>query len=391
MTSTRRRSHGEGTITERGPDTWRLRYRIGSKRFSATVTGSKAAAKRELRRRLSDGDRGEHIAPEKRTLAQWVDEWLALIQRGRVTARTAERYKELLTAHVLPQLGKRPIQALNVSEIDGLYGALLDRLSVTTVRHAHTALKAALAIAVDKKHIRNNPAARATVPDAVEPDCGQALTRDELRRLLDGFRSSSLFPIVAVAALTGCRLSELLALRWSDFDSVKKTLRIERTIETTKQFGRRLKEPKTKRGRRTLKIDDGLCAILLTERDRWIRLFAGITGADDVDLSLVRLPPDALMFPSPAGDFSLTRLRNPKSVTKETRARFRKLGFGRLRFHDLRGSHETLLLDAGVPVHVVAARGGHDPAVLLRRYAKRNKDSDDAAAAVIGKLAGNVL
>ena len=69
----------------------------------------------------------------------------------------------------------------------------------------------------------------------------------------------------------------------------------------------------------------------------------------------------------------------------------RKLGFPELRFHDLRGSHETLLLDAGVPVHVVAARCGHDPAVLLRSYAKRTRKADTSAAAVIGALAKNVL
>jgi hypothetical protein len=48
-------------------------------------------------------------------------------------------------------------------------------------------------------------------------------------------------------------------------------------------------------------------------------------------------------------------LRHGKSVTKDTRRRFRKLGFATLRFHDLRVSHETALLDAGVPVQVVAA------------------------------------
>ena len=69
----------------------------------------------------------------------------------------------------------------------------------------------------------------------------------------------------------------------------------------------------------------------------------------------------------------------------------RKLGFPELRLHDLRGSHETLLLDAGVPVHVVAARCGHDPAVLLRSYAKRTRKADTSAAAVIGALAKNVL
>jgi integrase len=68
-----------------------------------------------------------------------------------------------------------------------------------------------------------------------------------------------------------------------------------------------------------------------------------------------------------------------------------KLGFPGLRFHDLRGTHETLLLDAGVPVHVVAARCCHDPAVLLRAYAKRTKKADTSAAAVIGALAQGVL
>jgi integrase len=60
-------------------------------------------------------------------------------------------------------------------------------------------------------------------------------------------------------------------------------------------------------------------------------------------------------------------------------------------FHDLRGTHETLLLDAGVPVHVVAARCGHDPAILLRTYARRTKKADMSAAAIIGALAKGVL
>jgi integrase len=59
--------------------------------------------------------------------------------------------------------------------------------------------------------------------------------------------------------------------------------------------------------------------------------------------------------------------------------------------HDLRGTHETLLLDAGVPVHVVAARCGHDPAVLLRTYAKRTRKADVSAAAIIGALSKGIL
>jgi integrase len=68
----------------------------------------------------------------------------------------------------------------------------------------------------------------------------------------------------------------------------------------------------------------------------------------------------------------------------------RKLGFKGLRFHDLRGSHETALLDAGVPVHTVAASCGHDPATLLRTYAKRTRKADTSAAAVIHNLSRGI-
>jgi Phage integrase family len=105
-----------------------------------------------------------------------------------------------------------------------------------------------------------------------------------------------------------------------------------------------------------------------------------------IDLSLIRLPEGALIFPSPEGKIDLTRPRSPSAVSKMVARHARKLGFKELRFHDLRGAHETALLDAGVPVHTVAARGGHDPAVLLRNYAKRTRKADVSAAAVIGSF-----
>lgn len=102
-----------------------------------------------------------------------------------------------------------------------------------------------------------------------------------------------------------------------------------------------------------------------------------------VDLGLVKLPEDALMFPNPP---TLTEPRHPRNLTKKFLRKARSLGFKKLRLHDLRGSHETLLLDSGVPVHVVAARCGHDPAILLHSYAKRTRKADTSAAAVIGNI-----
>jgi integrase len=215
---------------------------------------------------------------------------------------------------------------------------------------------------------------------------------EQLADLLAGFRKLTLYPLIATAAFTGARRNELLALRWSDVNLAEKTLTITRSLEITKAHGWRFKEPKTKRGRRTIVIDDHLVALLSRERIRYLRIIAGVTDDASVDLSFLRLPDEALVFPSLAGgNIDLARPRHPNGISGEFVKRARKLGFDRLRFHDLRATHETMLLDAGVPVHVVAARCGHDPAVLLRAYAKRTKKADTSAAAVIGALSKGMI
>jgi integrase len=220
-----------------------------------------------------------------------------------------------------------------------------------------------------------------------------ALDAEQLRALVEGFRGLTLFPIVVVAAFTGARRNEILALRWSDLDITNKMLRIERALEYTKATGLTFKEPKTERGKRTITIDDDLLAPFCAEREKHLRIKAGVPDVAPVDLSPIKLPDDALMFPNSraAGRFSFTTPRTPHNTTKEFTRKARALGFPDFRFHDLRGTHETLLLDAGVPVHVVAARCGHDPAVLLRSYAKRTRKADTSAAAVIGELSKGVL
>jgi len=400
-----KRDHGDGGIDERGKDRWRLRYRVGGKRFTKTFRGSIGDARKELRRLLKSGEDNQHVAPSRITLAEWVRQWIALLERrgpdsedtprrkrGLVNARTLERYEELLRLHAVPTLGARPLQQIRPTEIDTLYTTLEQRLSPRTVHHLHVVLGACLNAAVRKELIIHNPVARAEAPSLGDSDAGTVLDQEQLAALVQGFRNSTLFPIVSVAAFTGARRNEILALRWSDLDISNKTLTIRRALEQTKKHGRGTKEPKTARGTRIIAIDDGLNALLVQVHEKHLRIKAGVPESDTVDLSLVRLPPDALMFPSPAGDdFSFTRFRNPYAVTKEFGRKARGLGFPKLRFHDLRGTHETLLLDAGVPVHVVAARCGHDPAVLLRSYAKRTKKADMSAAAVIGALSRDVL
>ena len=136
--------------------------------------------------------------------------------------------------------------------------------------------------------------------------------------------------------------------------------------------------------------------MLLRQKERHQRIMIYVPDGIQVDLGLVRLPAGALMFPSvpeSGEEFDFAKPRNPRNFSKEFARRADLLGFGRTRFHDLRGIHTTALLDPGIPVHTVAQRIGDDPAVVLRNYAKRkrSKKADESLSNAITALAAGFL
>jgi integrase len=390
---TSKRAYGDGGLSRRGENSFRLRYRVGKQRYQKTFRGTLAEAKTELRRLLRSGDVGEHVPPTRDTLAGFAQSWLAIGCPGRsrkpVGNRSLERYEQILRQHVLPALGERKLQDIDATDIDALYLGLKSKLHARTAKQCHSVFNALLSHAVRIRKLPINPmSAVSVIPSPGEPDHGAVLDDTQLRQLLQGFKGHDLFGIVSVAAFCGCRRNEILALRWTDLDPQKKTLRIERSVEETKAKGLAFKGPKRESHKRTITIDDDLLALLLAERDKLLRLIAGVPEGAAVDLGLIKLPDGALMFPDLRTDFVTPR--NPRPTSTAFVRKAEKLGF-ELRFHDLRGSHETLLLDHGVPVHVVAARCGHDAATLLRSYAKRTRKADTSAASVIASIAGGVL
>jgi integrase len=114
------------------------------------------------------------------------------------------------------------------------------------------------------------------------------------------------------------RRNEIPALRWIDVNVAGPTITVTRSVEDTKKHGRRIMTPKTANSVRTFKIDDGLVALLRSERERRLRLVAGIPDGIDIDLSLVKLPAEALVFPAVGGD--LTAIRSPFSVSEMFKA-----------------------------------------------------------------------
>jgi integrase len=243
------------------------------------------------------------------------------------------------------------------------------------------ATKASLSAALRKGHIDRNPAASAEGVDVDDVDVGDTLPREKFASFIEGFNGHALKIIVTVALRTGARRNEILAIRHSDIDYKSSVLRIARAVERTKAHGTRFKTPKSGKARE-LTIDAELLALFRREREALARLIAGVPDGAGVDLSLVKIPADALVFWAvPRGEsLHFAKPRNDADVSRNFRAHAIKLGYPKLRFHDLRGSHETALLDAGVPVHVVAARCGHSAAMLLRAYAERTQSADTKAA-----------
>jgi len=393
---------GSGSIDERGDGVYRLRYRIGGRRFTQTV---KVDTRQEAEDRLLKilGNKQDHVAPSKKTVAMWIDEWLAAGAPGRkkrrVGQRSLERYSQLMNTHVKPALGAVALQKLSASMIDGFYIDInRSAMAPKTKGLLHVVFNSSLATAHRTGEIASNPMARIKVVLDINPQpddgeavdtIGEGLSETELAALVEGFKQSSIYPVVQLAAACGARRNELLALRWSDVDWSKKTLRIERQLEQTKKFGVRVKSPKSKRGFRTIDLDDATVAMLRAEHAKHQRWLAGIPGGADVDLGLIRLPPGALIFPgTPQGDedFDPTKGRKPDHFSQTFADRAEAIGFGHVRFHDLRGCHTTALMDAGIPVHTVAQRIGDDPSILLKHYAKR-KRTEAASNALATALA----
>jgi Phage integrase, N-terminal SAM-like domain len=111
---TKRGRYGDGSITQRGEDSFRLRYRIGKQRFAMTFHGTPAEARKKLRELLKSGDDGTHVEPTRMTVAQWCEHWLSNgcpgRKKKRVSLRSIERYEQLLRTHVIPVLGGTRLQ-----------------------------------------------------------------------------------------------------------------------------------------------------------------------------------------------------------------------------------------------------------------------------------------
>ena len=365
-----------GSIRSRGPNSWQLRLYLGldvasghERWATRTVRGSEQEAKRELELLVEEASRARIHAG---SIAELLDCWFAAAS-SHWAASTTRETRSLIEHHLKPHLGHVPVTKLTTADVDDFYAELHRQggrerkpLSPGTVHRVHVALHRALAQAVRWDWIWLNPASQASPPRYVPPEI-RPPSPAEVAALLAyaKSRNPSFHALLLLAATTGARRGELLALRWIDVDLEAGALSFQRSLIDGPK-GPVLCATKTRRSHR-LEIDGASVETLRAHREHQRR-----SGVDD-DIAFVF-----------TADVDRTRPWHPNWVTKEFIRLRKRAGLRQFRLHDLRHFMATQMLDAGVPVPIVAARLAHARAsTTLNVYAHAVPGGDRTAAELL--------
>jgi integrase len=230
-----------GNITRRGKNSWRLKLDIGANPLTGerriryqTFRGTKRDAEIKLATLIAKTSKGQYVDTSKITVAAFIERWQRDWAHSHVSAKTFERYAELLCNHVAAHIGNVHLQKLRAVHINELYGNLLrdSALAPRTVGHVHRVLHRALGHAHRWGLVEQNVATLVSPPRVASTEI-ELLTPAEVQIVLGKLEGRSIYPILVTALATGMRRGELLALRWQNVDLDGAVLRVEQSLEQT--------------------------------------------------------------------------------------------------------------------------------------------------------------
>lgn len=323
---------------------------------------------------------GAYIEPTKLTVEDWITRRWIPSMKTQLKASTFDSYKRNLNKHVLPVLGNTPLIEITPNRLNNLYSTLLQDgnsrgggLSAKTVRYIHTTIHKAFSDARDEGLLRTNPA------ELAKPPRMKAYSKKELnvwdsktlRKFLDFTTEERLGKAWHVLAMTGMRRGELLGLRWSDIDFDRKRIIIRHTIISV-AYEIIESTPKNHQTR-IIDIDESTIQILkkqsYTQKDD-----KAIWESNYIDRDLVFSREDGNPI-------------HPDSLSQSFERAIKKAEVPRIRLHDLRHTHATLAMQAGVPIKVISERLGHEsPAFTMKQYAHVLPTMQAEAASLIAEV-----
>lgn len=370
-----KRANGEGTISKRKDGRWQGMVTLGrdssGKRVRRTVYGKTQQECRDkldtLRRQVG---RNLDWKQQSDSVAKYLQGWLESTIKPNKAALTYEEYELTVRVHITPYIGKLKLAKLNASDLDRWQGKMIAAgKSNNTRMRSIRVLRNALNRAMRARIIEFNPVSGIDKPKVQRRDVA-ALEPDQCRRLIAQCESHRLGDIVTVAVMTGLRLGELLALQWSDLNLSEGVLSVRRTLEERKD-GKAFKEPKSRAGRRAVSLDDTAIQAFKSRRRKAI--------AEGMKPEHI-----ALVFPNTDGKW-----QSRGELSRQTWYPIRKAADipETVRFHDLRHTHASLAIAAGVHLKIVQERLGHSTFQLTAdTYSHLLKGADADAAERIGGL-----
>jgi integrase len=377
----------KGHIRQRGKRSFELKFDAG--RDPATgerkiqyisFKGTKREAQNRLAGLIASVGKGAYVEPHKVTVAAFlrarVDQWEAA---GDISARTAQRYRQLAENQIVPHLGAMLLQKLQPLDVETWHTALRNGgrvrgeggIAPRTIGHAHRILGKALRDAARNGMVSRNVVSEQSAPKVTDDE--MVIVQD-VPSLVERLRGWRLGTVAMVSLFTGLRLSEALALHWNCVDLDGGVLKVREALEQTKAQGIRLKPPKSKASRRDITLPDMLVEVLRDHRKGALEL--------RMQLGVGRLADDALLFATIEG-----RPLSPNAVSAAWADFAASIGMPHVTFHALRHTHASQLIHEGVDIVTISKRLGHvKPDITLRIYAHMFEKDDSKAAAAINAV-----
>lgn len=367
----KRRGNGEGSICRRVDGRWVGRAYVDGRRRAVYGRTREEAATR-LRTLQQAGDSGTPVVDGRQTVGEFIGRWLEGVQPT-VQPTTFTRYEQYMRVHALPAIGKVRLAKLGPEHLQRLFARCLQSgQSPRSVRHLRAVLHRAFSQAVRWGYLARNVVEMVDPPRVPRYEL-TTLTADEVRRVLDAAKGDRLEALYVLAVTTGMREGELLALRWEHADVDRGTVRVVGTLQRT-SVGLVIAEPKTKSSRRLVQLGPTAANALRKHRlvQREERLKAGAIWRDE-----------DLVFSNQIG----AAIEPRNLVRRSFEPLLARAGVRRVRFHDLRHTAATLLLEQAVHPKYVSDMLGHaNIAITLDLYSHVTPSMRSEAARVMDSI-----
>ncbi|MFJ6459766.1 tyrosine-type recombinase/integrase [Streptomyces sp. NPDC091387] len=372
--SRRVRANGDGSVYQRKDRRWEAAGYVlapGNTRRRVRVYGTtRKEALAKLTEKIAASNRGLPAPSAQGSLAAYLTYWLENVAVHHLRETTHTRYTACIDRYLIPGLGKKKLAKLTAKDVRTWLNELrttcqccargIDvgrdqprccatgaccskRLSPLTLAYIHSVLKSALEQAVREEEIPRN-VARNVRTGTPRPRRFEPLTADEAHQFLAAVKGTRLHALYELALHTGLRKGELLGLRWEDLDLNAGTASIRRTLQRTNAGGLTTLPTKTRASERRIALPARCLQSLKHHREQ--QQEQNTAGAE--------WQQSAYVFTTPQG-----RPIDPTNLTRTFTTLLRKAGLRRIRFHDLRHSTATLLLEQGVELVVIKELLGH--------------------------------